>query len=410
MTVYKSSRNKLKTRTYPTRIATGLHDIVYNSNGSINTDNLVGDITYSTGNEVIAYSTKPKRLRHLSNFCSHTRHSKLLAGGVRVHTGVATNPNPDGTYALTSVDGHAVISSATAYDNFITAIGNSIGGTKMGLTAQGSINDAFALLKPDLTELSVPNFLLELNQIPDLFQRWKTNLSLLKNLANKRLQWSFGWKPFLGDLEAMKSVITSVYQRCVEWNNKAGEELNRQKLIATYNDSSSGNFVYPSGSHKTYWEGYRVGKLSAHFKFKTQEIPELRTMEGVLRVYLDALGFELNPRIIWDAIPFSFVLDWFFDVGGWCNRFKMDTLTLPVELVDSYLQYKEELRCETHWERASDGLYIPQPRSGPVFEVNQFFGRLPIFPDQSAATAASWRIPGPNQLINLFSLATILKR
>ncbi len=151
-----------------------------------------------------------------------------------------------------------------------------------------------------------------------------------------------------------------------------------------------------------------MGKLSAHFTFQTQKIPELETMEGILRVYLDVLGFELNPRIIWDAIPFTFVLDWFFDVGGWLNRFKADTLKLPIALVDSYIQYKEEIRCETQWQRGSDGAYIPQPRSAPVFEVNQFFGRLPIFPDYSAATAKGWKMPNINQLVNFASLATVM--
>lgn len=408
-TVVRSSKTNYKTRTYPTRVATGLRDITYDSNGNVVQNNATADITFSSGNEVIAYGTKPKKLRHLANYCSHSKHSKVLAGGVRKHSGVNTISNPDGTYEFQSVDGHAVISSATSWTTFIGQL-DAVYAAKLGKDAQGFINDAFVSCKPDITQFSAPNFLLELYQLPMLFQAWKTKLSAFQKLADARLRWSYGVKPLQADLDAMYDIIASVYARCVEWNAKAGELLHVRKLMLKVDESKSGSFVYPSGIHSSSWNGYRYGKLTAFFTFQTSKIPALETMEGVLRVYLDAIGFELNPRIIWDAIPFTFVLDWLFDVGGWLQRFKMDTLELPVSLIDSYLQYKEELRCETVWQRGNDGAYIPQPRSGPVFEVHQFFGRLPIFPDFSAATAQGWKMPGINQLTNALSLATTLGR
>jgi hypothetical protein len=34
---------------------------------------------------------------------------------------------------------------------------------------------------------------------------------------------------------------------------------------------------------------------------------------------LDAFGVNLNPAIIWNAIPWTFVIDWFVDVSRWLN-------------------------------------------------------------------------------------------
>jgi hypothetical protein len=51
---------------------------------------------------------------------------------------------------------------------------------------------------------------------------------------------------------------------------------------------------------------------------------------------LDALGVNLNPAIIWNAIPWSFVVDWVVGVGRWLDQFKSRNLE-PVCLIHRYL-------------------------------------------------------------------------
>jgi len=41
---------------------------------------------------------------------------------------------------------------------------------------------------------------------------------------------------------------------------------------------------------------------------------------------LDSLGINLDPQIIWNAIPWSFVVDWVVDVGPYLGRFKIPGL------------------------------------------------------------------------------------
>jgi hypothetical protein len=102
-------------------------------------------------------------------------------------------------------------------------------------------------------------------------------------------------------------------------------------------------------------------------------------------------------------------MDWFFDVGGWLQRHKYDTLELPVALVDSCLQCKEDLTITWHMEN-SDTSYTPRLRS-PDYEINRsIFHRLPIGPDQSGLTNTGWKIPSNSQLLNLSSLVTVLTR
>jgi hypothetical protein len=47
---------------------------------------------------------------------------------------------------------------------------------------------------------------------------------------------------------------------------------------------------------------------------------------------LDALGVNLNPQIIWNAIPWTFVVDWFADVGQWLGNHKILNLEPAVNI------------------------------------------------------------------------------
>jgi hypothetical protein len=127
-------------------------------------------------------------------------------------------------------------------------------------------------------------------------------------------------------------------------------------------------------------------------------ITAMSDLEKMLRGALDSLGFELNPNIIWDAIPFSFVVDWFFDVGSICERFKFDTLELPIKLEDSYLQNKETMviDCRTH-NNGIAGQVPPSDYAGS-HRVEKFFQRVPAGPSYQIATDQGWKTPTRNQL------------
>jgi hypothetical protein len=120
------------------------------------------------------------------------------------------------------------------------------------------------------------------------------------------------------------------------------------------------------------------------------------------------MGFELNPRIIWDAIPFSFVVDWFFNVGGFLARYKVDALELPIVLVDSFVSYKEINNIQWRWIRANDGTYTTRPTSSGACYVKNTFHRMPIYPDYSSLSGLGWKMPSLNQAALGVSLVTLL--
>jgi hypothetical protein len=378
-----------------------VQDRTYNSSHVLTgTSNFTALVRHQSAD--IVYTTKPRKQRSKSNLC---RQQVIDVPSVGKYI-LSGSLSSGGFYEIESWSNFSAQypTVLSAFDTYLVKAGYSV----LGSDGQGYINDAFAKFKPDLTKIALPNFLLELDDIPSLFMLWKQKLSVLRNLAGARLNWSFGWKPLVGDLESIIDVIANVRQRIIDWQKNVGLPFQESGVLSHLNASSSG--TYDVGGSTVHWTGSRQGTVSAYLTFRGMPIQALFEAEKVLRAYLDALGFELNPRIIWDALPFSFVLDWFFDVGGWLQRHKYDTLELPIVLVDSCLQYKEDISVQWYADRLNDSTYTPRLRSAMYGAKRKTFHRLPIFPDQSAATADHWKMPSPNQLINLVSLALVVSK
>jgi hypothetical protein len=51
--------------------------------------------------------------------------------------------------------------------------------------------------------------------------------------------------------------------------------------------------------------------------------PQFMLEHARVLALLDSLGVNLNPAIIWNAIPWSFVVDWVVNVSSWLNQFKV---------------------------------------------------------------------------------------
>lgn len=51
-----------------------------------------------------------------------------------------------------------------------------------------------------------------------------------------------------------------------------------------------------------------------------------------MRAWLDTLGLNLSPTVIWNAIPYSFVVDWFANVGDCLKQYDSNWLSPYTEL------------------------------------------------------------------------------
>jgi len=84
---------------------------------------------------------------------------------------------------------------------------------------------------------------------------------------------------------------------------------------------------------------------------------------------LDSLGVNLNPQIIWNAIPWSFVVDWVIGVGQWLGNRK--TLNMePVVNISRYMwSFKSKRRIRiSFWDTVSGGPKITRTWLPDLYE------------------------------------------
>lgn len=362
-----------------------------------------GSSVYDQGAESIVYTNSGGQL---SNMCLHSRTRTFMIPQTTQDKTFALDGSQSYWLSCSGKYGWAAHSSAVPIAK--AALGVNLGSAVLGAGAQGYMNDVCRDVRPDLTTVSVPNFLIEIGQIKDLFKIWKRNLSLSKNVAGGFLNYNFGWKPTIGDITAMVNGIRSLDQRIRDFESACNVLIKKDKLISKDSFTKSGSFTY-SSTHKTEWSISYKSKLSGALAFRPQPLAAMSNFEKTLRGLLDTLGFQLDPRIIWDEIPFSFVIDWFFGVGNWLSNFSIDTLSLPISYVDGYLTYKEELTIESNTIlNVYNANYSPKARCLGVVTVESFFQRMPILPDFATLSGLGLRNPTGHQWQELLALGTVL--
>lgn len=414
---------KVKTRSQPDLVVSDSYSDIYNGSHVLQAHNFNGSYVSRTDGETIAYTTQRKNLRAKSNYCYHLKEHFLYNGGTDPL--ILSNVSPAGW--TTEYRGHHA-NGCNAKSTVINAVDTALVQTKGGVLGANGLaymNAFFQRAQPDLTTVSIPNFLLDIKELTRLYSLWKkrstefprfiknvkhaTRKDVVNTIPGKFIAYKFGWRPTVADLTDLIDGVLKLRMKLKAFEDQLGKIVQSSSGVTLgLPTSATGTITYPSGNHSVTYTASCTRKCSTFIAYAPQPLAVMGPMDLILRGLLDSMGFELNPRIIWDAIPFSFVIDWFFGVGSWLSRFKVDALELPIVLVDAFCQYKEETNIEWQWLRANDGTYTTRPRSAGATFRRSFFHRMPIYPDFASLTGLGWKMPTLNQAALGVSLAAVL--
>lgn len=192
--------------------------------------------------------------------------------------------------------------------------------------------EAYLGMKPTLSSsLSMSNFLAELTEIKTMFKLFSRAKTLTQNAAGAHLNYSFGWKPFISDLRELYERLTTFKAALAKYKSQQGQILTSHYQVK-----------YPSSKH--YWKhpGWwplksdenwtnHVATASMTYHYK---IPMIDAMYADIKGLCDVLGLKLTPSVIWNGIPFSFVGDWFFNIGDVLSKYDTDYLESVVTILD----------------------------------------------------------------------------
>lgn len=213
---------------------------------------------------------------------------------------------------------------------------------------------------------------------------------IVRGAADGYLQWMFALAPLVRDIDSVRESIKRVPVQVAQLLDREGKDSNRHWRFSLSDTYASKTESYESGAlpygvknrfvYKRY-TNYVSPCLNVSLAY-TYKLRDWERQEAALRGYLDALGVQVNPAILWNALPWSFVVDWVFGVSQWLDQFKIRNIE-----PQTYIQ-----RCcaSVHVQRMVRTTYqsIPDPAFGcgtneiPVCQVDEeAYYRFPCWPD-----------------------------
>lgn len=171
--------------------------------------------------------------------------------------------------------------------------------------------------------LDASQSLAESGETPQLFRIWQRRRGLATNLTSGFLNYSFGWRPVISDFKAILNELRS-FPKTVRKRLKAiGDKdvvrhyqfsLGSTVDNAVFNDTGQ-NAPYEWGKfgtkHNTVTKS-RVVTVTIRAKVK----PKLTGYSQDLLNKLGALGLIPSFATLWSVTRLSFVVDWFYNIGG----------------------------------------------------------------------------------------------
>jgi hypothetical protein len=185
---------------------------------------------------------------------------------------------------------------------------------------------------------------------------WNRTVGVLGRLARKiawvNLAYQFAVRPTISDAKRLAGLMDS-------YRSKLSELIRRaNKLQVRHYGRRVDGFSLPSEAlvHRTSnWGNHDVIRQSEVFqrpKYRatmvyTFDATRLRSMLGQIDNLIHALGVSKVASVIWEAIPFSFVVDWFVNVGDMIASVEDQLLDpLPILVHDFSASLKSSYRTK----------------------------------------------------------------
>jgi hypothetical protein len=239
----------------------------------------------------------------------------------------------EGTYAMSHIAGFSESSSSQD-----VAIEDDLPTWGQGQTEMISRSN------PGRPYISLPVMAAEMLELTSLFR--VTTKTLATTLGSTYLNYKFGWATLVSDLRKFRSITKVVESRIREFNSLVqygsfSRELTLGKARTSKEFGLS--YIYNVGNSKVKGIGNRTVKsdMTGYIRY----VPTLATFEEnllplepvehfniALRHVLDL--DELDPDTIWEAIPFSWLVDYFYEIGPYLEatnndfKLKIEELTL----------------------------------------------------------------------------------
>lgn len=369
--------------------------------------------------------------------CEHVKEEWTSMGEAEgfQQTGTPSNPALTGGVTLSVCTGLVRYALGQAAGNLNTAY-NSVSGLNVdGIDWDGLSARAFQAMRPSLkTDFSLLNFLYELKDFKHLAKaaigafRSKESVILrllneigitkqsflasvnkgqtLQHLSQLYLSYNFAWKPFVSDVVQLVSALTGFEKKWKEFVKRANTNQQRYWGYSIPGTESPESVYYttdvgpPGGSvgDFTPYARVRVRKKAddgiryhATMRYRYKLPSDALSAAGLVKGLLDSLGVRRNPAILWNAIPYTFILDWVVNVSKLLDSVSLDNLEVQTEIVEFCHSAKRKktvsLTVQTNYQIGGSYNWTSEREMRVLTKTH--YRRAVGFPSRSALLAVS---------------------
>jgi len=135
-----------------------------------------------------------------------------------------------------------------------------------------------------------------------------------KRLSNHWLEYVYGWKPLIQDIRDSVQTLEKFLEKnpwvqTVRSSGKSQEQVNLKVPVTV---GTPGSLAGPSGAVNPSYCGSETHLTMSVCKFKVAYYRD----SNVKRLIAD-LGLNNPADLVWELLPWSFVVDWFYPIGPW---------------------------------------------------------------------------------------------
>lgn len=179
---------------------------------------------------------------------------------------------------------------------------------------------ALANASPYKSEVNLPLFLFELRELPSMLQQLGRVLKRQvrpTDVAGGYLAYSFGWAPLVNDLLSLFDLTKKIEERKAYFRRlERGTRLRRslgtkQVRVTNVNSATLLTAVNSKTALKIVGELTETQKIwfTLNAKLRQPLLMSPSDLHSLSR--RQVLGLRINPSDIWDAIPWSWLIDYF---------------------------------------------------------------------------------------------------
>nr|UJQ85851.1 MAG: hypothetical protein 1 [Leviviridae sp.] len=180
--------------------------------------------------------------------------------------------------------------------------------------------EAAARTNPSRPYVDIPVSLFELGDAAQLIQ--KAGRSLIREYAGRHLETQFFWKPLISDLYKMVSFHEQVARRTQEFNRLKGAKGFRKTVLLDTLSASKQILWDPQSAHlnlpSRYEQVISSRVIKGHCRWlATADLSKMPSREAVDKIRRSLLGITIDASTVWELIPFSWLIDWGFNIGAY---------------------------------------------------------------------------------------------